>query len=121
MSEDICQLFQFQRRGNPEHASAVVETAFRQWNVTVWIMSDEVAKCLDRYNRPRNGIFFRDRLLEENLQRFPLIDKSGNVKRLVPSNSYILIPIRRLVAYGWNPGILFNFSRCAFVSASNTL
>ena len=77
--EDGLQLFQLQGRGDAEHALVAVdvvlslpkETAVRHQNVTVRIMSDEVAKRLDSYNRTGNRILLRNRFLEKDLQGFP--------------------------------------------------
>ena len=65
------QFFQFQRRRDAEHALVAAETTVRHQNVTVGIMSDEVAKCLDSYNRTGNRILLRNRFLEKDLQGFP--------------------------------------------------
>jgi hypothetical protein len=70
MPEYGLQLFQFQRRGYPEHSFAV-EAAVRDENMAVGIESESITEGLDGDNCAGNGILFRNDILEENLQRFP--------------------------------------------------
>jgi hypothetical protein len=63
--EDDLYLFQFQRRSDAKHAAVGYE------NVVVRIESEEVAEGLDSDDCARDGIIFRNRLLEKNLQGFP--------------------------------------------------
>ncbi len=70
MSEYGLQLFQFQRRGYPEHAFAV-EAAVRDENMAVRVEAENIAEGLDGDDCAGNGILFRNDILEENLQRFP--------------------------------------------------
>ncbi len=69
--ENGLQLFQFQKRGNAEHAPAAVETAIRHEDVAVGIESEKIAKGLDGDDGAGNGIILRNRLLEKDLQGFP--------------------------------------------------
>jgi hypothetical protein len=75
--EDGLQLFQFQRRSDANtlkgtrHALFTIKTAVRHQNVTVGIKSEEVAEGLDSDDCAGDGIIFRNRLLEKNLQGFP--------------------------------------------------
>ena len=69
--EDGLQLFQLQGRGDAEHAPAAVKTAIRHEDVAVGIESEEVAKGLDSDDGAGDGIVFRNRILEKNLQGFP--------------------------------------------------
>ena len=68
--EDGFQLFQFQRRRDPEHA-VPVKAAVRHQNVTVGIKSEEVAKALNSNDCAGDGVVLMDRLLEKDLQGFP--------------------------------------------------
>ena len=70
MPEDRLQLFQVQRRSNPEHAPPV-EASVRYQDMAVGIESEEVAKGLDGDDGAGDGILFRHRLLKKELQRFP--------------------------------------------------
>jgi hypothetical protein len=63
--EDDLYLFQFQRRSDAKHAAVGYE------NVAVRIESEEVAEGLDSDDCAGDGIIFRNRLLEKNLQGFP--------------------------------------------------
>ena len=69
--EDGLQLFQLQGRSDAEHALVAVETAVRHQNVTVGIKSEEVAKALNSNDGTGDGIAFRNRILEKDLQGFP--------------------------------------------------
>ena len=71
MLEDGLQLFQLQERHDAEHALVAVETAVRHQNVTVGIMSDEVAKRLHGGDGAGDGVIFGNHLLEKDLQGFP--------------------------------------------------
>lgn len=62
MLEDCLKLFQFQRRGNPEHAVVSVEAAVGDEDVTMGIESEEVAKSLDGDGGAGDGILLRNRL-----------------------------------------------------------
>ena len=70
MPEDGFQLFQFQRRRDPEHA-VPVKAAVRHQNVTVGIKSGEVAKALNSNDCHGDGVVLMDRLLEKDLQGSP--------------------------------------------------
>jgi len=69
--EDGLQLFQFQGRGNAEHALFAVETAVGQEDVAVGVESEEVAKGLDGNDGARDVFLFRHCLLDKNLKGFP--------------------------------------------------
>ena len=71
MPEDGLQLFQFQRRGDAEHALVAIEAAVRHEDVSVRIVSQEIAESLDSNDGAGNGIVFRSGLLQKNLQGFP--------------------------------------------------
>jgi len=70
VSEDGLQLFQFQGRGDEEHALVAVETAVRHEDVGVRIESEGIAEGLDGEDGAGNGIIFGNRLLEKDLQGF---------------------------------------------------
>ena len=80
MLEDGLQLFQFKGWGDAEHALVAVETAVRHQNVTVGIMSDEVAKRLHGDDGAGDGIIFGNHLLEKDLQGFPGAAAEGGKK-----------------------------------------
>ena len=71
MPEDGIQLFQLQGRGDAEHALLAIETAVRHQNVTVRIESEKIAEGLDSDDGAWDGIIFRNRILDKNLQGFP--------------------------------------------------
>jgi hypothetical protein len=68
LPEDGFQLFQFQGRGDAEHAFCAVETAVRHQNVTVGIKSEKIAECLDGDYGAGDGIPFRYSLLKKDFQ-----------------------------------------------------
>ncbi len=68
--EDHLQLFQVQRRSDPEHAPPV-EASVRYQDMAVGIESEEVAKGLDGNDGAGDGILLRHRLLKKELQGFP--------------------------------------------------
>ena len=70
VQEDGFQLFQFQRRRDPEHA-VPVKAAIRHQKVTVEIKSEEVAKALKSNACAGDGIVLMCRLLDKDLQEFP--------------------------------------------------
>jgi hypothetical protein len=63
--EDDLYLFQFQRRSDAKHAAVGYE------NVAVRIESKGIAKRLHSDDGAGDGIIFRNRMLEKNLQGFP--------------------------------------------------
>ena len=79
MPEEGLQLFQLQGRGDAEHALFAIdavlslpkETAVRHRNVTVGIESEKIAEGLDSDDGAWDGIIFRNRILDKNLQGFP--------------------------------------------------
>ena len=71
MLEDGLQLFQFQRRGDAEHALVAIETAVRQKDMAVWIESEKIAEGLNGDHRAGDGNVFMNRILEKDLQGFP--------------------------------------------------
>ena len=71
MPEEGLQLFQLQGWGDAEHALVAIETAVRHQNVTVRIESEKIAEGLDSDDGAGEGIIFRNRILEKNLQGFP--------------------------------------------------
>ncbi len=71
MLEDGLQLFQFQRRGDAEHALVAIETAVRQKDMAVWIESEKIAEGLDSNDGAGDGNVFMNRILEKDLQGFP--------------------------------------------------
>ena len=71
MLEDGLQLFQFQRRGDAEHALVAIETPVRQKDVTVGIESEKIAEGLNGNDGAGDGNVFMNRILEKDLQGFP--------------------------------------------------
>jgi hypothetical protein len=71
MPKDGLQFLQFQRRGNTKYTLVTIETAIRDENVAVRIESEEVAEGLDGNDGAGDGIIFRNRILEKNLQGIP--------------------------------------------------
>src|SRR5450759_3445135 len=65
MPEESLQLFQSQRRSDAKHAAVGYE------DVAVRIESKEIAKRLHSDDGAGDGIIFRNRMLEKNLQGFP--------------------------------------------------
>jgi hypothetical protein len=68
MPEDGVQLFQFQVRGDAEHAVAI-ETSVHHQDVAMGVESEEVAKCLYGDNGAGDGFIFGNLLLKKDLQR----------------------------------------------------
>ena len=81
MLEDGLRLFQLQGRSDAEYALVAVETAVRHQNVTVGIMSDEVAKRLHGDDGAGDRIIFGNRLLEKDLHPFSCSQASGDFDR----------------------------------------
>ena len=71
MPEEGLQLFQLQGRGDAEHAAITIETAVRHENVGVRIVSQKIAEGLHGDDGAGDGIIFRNRILEKDLQGFP--------------------------------------------------
>ena len=67
--EDRLQLFQVQRRSDPDHALPV-EASVRHQDMAVGIEPEEVAKGLDDDGGAGDGIPLRYRLLKKELQGF---------------------------------------------------
>ncbi len=65
MPEYGLQLFQFQRRGYPEHPLCE-EAAVRDENMAVRVETEHIANGLDGDDSAGNGILFRNDILEEN-------------------------------------------------------
>ena len=65
------QLFQFQRRGYPEHPFCV-KAAVRDENMAVGVEAENIAEDLDGDDCAGNGILFVSDPLKEVLQRFPV-------------------------------------------------
>ena len=68
--ENRLQLFQVQRRSDPEHALPI-EASVRHQDMAVGLESEEVAKGLDGDDGAGDGILLRHRLLKKELQGFP--------------------------------------------------
>ena len=68
MPEYGLQLFQFKRRGYPEHPFCI-KAAVRHEDMRVRIESEEVAKCLNSDNGAGDGFIFGNLLLKKDLQR----------------------------------------------------
>lgn len=69
--EDGLQLFEFQGRGDAEHASCSIEAAIRQQNVGVGIEAKEVSESLDGDDGAGKGIILWDGFPEKDLEGFP--------------------------------------------------
>ena len=69
-NNDRMQYLMFGKVG-AKYSSVAIETAVRQEDVAVRIESEEVAEGLDSDDCAGDGIIFRNRLLEKNLQGFP--------------------------------------------------
>ena len=71
MLEDGLQLFQLQGWSDAEHAAIAIKTAVGHQDMGVGIESEKIAKRLHGDDGAGDGIVFRDRILEKNLQGFP--------------------------------------------------
>jgi len=69
--EDGLQLFQFQRRSDAKHALFTIKASICYEDVAVRIESKEITKRLHSDDCAGDGIIFRNRILEKNLQGFP--------------------------------------------------
>jgi len=78
--EDRFQLFEFQRRRDPEHPFVAIETSVRQKDVAVGIESEKVAEGLHGNHRAGDGLLFRYSLLHKNFQGFPCAAAEGGEK-----------------------------------------
>ena len=71
MLEYGLQPFQFQGRGDAEHAPVAVEAAVSYQNVAVGIESEKIAKGLNSDDGAGNRFLLRDGLLEKDLKGIP--------------------------------------------------
>ena len=69
--EEGLRFFQLQGRSDAEHAVVAVEAAIGHENVEVGIEPEKIAEGLDSVHGAGDGIIFRNRILDKNLQGFP--------------------------------------------------
>jgi hypothetical protein len=75
--EESFQLFQLQRRSDAKHPTVAIKTAVGYEDVAVRIESEGIANRLHRDDGAGDGIIFRNRMLEKNLQGFPVAAAEG--------------------------------------------
>jgi len=90
--ENGFQLFEFQRRGDTEHAFVSIKAAVGYEDVAVGIEAQGIAECLDGDDRAGQGFLFRYGLLEKDLQGFPgtaaQVGKKLSVIEKIPAEDF---------------------------------